>query len=130
MAVLGVRTVSYNGGDAGTGIATGLLEPADTPVVEYIELGWIPSRIELVNYTGALTATTQIITWTKGLAAANAISIAGASGIVTKGVIGPYPFAGGAVTQDAVVGAIVKAGFYVPLALQTDGDLFSWTAFR
>lgn len=131
MAALGVRTVSYNGGDAGAGIATGILVPADTPVQEYIELGWVPNRIEILNLTGTTTATTAITIWQKGLASTNAMQIAGVSGIVTKGVTGPYPYAGGQVTVDTVVNTVTKAGFYIPTGLQTNAsDVISWIAYR
>lgn len=125
------RTVSSQGAESQLGgIATGLLVSATTPAAEYIECGFKPSRIELVNYNG-----TNPITWiwTKGMTVGAAYKIDGSATTAadtTKVSGGPEPWAGGSATVDGVAGVITQAGFMVPAALQTNGHTWSWTAWR
>ena len=129
-----VRTVTANKGlGADGGMACGTLVPATTPALEYIELGWQPTRIELINYTGT---NPDIYIWETGLASTNCIKMTGSTGVYTKGVTGPYPYAGSdalgtTVTVDGVTGQKVLAGFTIPAALQTNAsDTWLWRAER
>lgn len=129
-----IRTVTNNmafGSEVAR--AKGTLVPATTPALEYIELGWTPSKIKLINYTGT---NPDIYIWQIGLAAENCIKMTGSTGVYTKGVTGPYPYAGTAsvgstVTVDTVAGATVAAGFTIPAALCTNAsDTWLWEAER
>lgn len=124
----GTRTVSHAGGECpDSAIATGLLVSATTPVIEYIELGFEPSRIELINYT----ATNPLIyLWTKGMTAGNAYLNTGNTGVLTKVTGGPTVNAGGLKTVDTVANTMTRPGFQIPAALQSNGDTWSWTAYR
>jgi hypothetical protein len=128
-----VRTVTGNAVNADSGMAYGKLVAATTPALEYIELGWMPSKIELVNYT----ATNPLVYyWQSGQASTNGFLNTGSTGVITKGITGPYPYAGTAsvgstVTVDGVAGCSVAPGFTIPAALQNNAsDTWVWTAWR
>ncbi|MBK9496741.1 MAG: hypothetical protein IPO08_20010 [Xanthomonadales bacterium] len=122
------RTVSHAGGECpDSAIATGLLVSASTPAIEYIELGWVPSRIELINYN----ATNPLVYWwTKGMTSGNAYLNTGSTGVITKVTGGPTVNEGGLKTVDGVANTMTRPGFQIPAALQTDSHTWSWTAYR
>lgn len=124
----GTRTVSHAGGESPiSGIATGLLVSAATPADEHIELGFAPSRIELINYN---STNPNVYLWTKGMTSGNAYLITGSTGVITKVTGGPTVSLGGLKTVDGVAGVMTKPGFIVPAALQTANHTWSWTAYR
>lgn len=128
------RTITANNGlGSDGGMACGTLVPATTPALEYIEIGWTPTKIVLTNYTGT---NPDIYIWQTGLASTNCIKMTGSTGVYTKGVTGPYPYAGSdelgtTVTVDGVTGQKVLRGFTIPAALQTNAsDTWLWHAER
>jgi hypothetical protein len=123
------RTYSHVGAEGGEGaIATGLLTSAATPLAELLEVGFQPSRIEIVNYT---STNTLVYIWTKGMTSGNAYLMTGSTGVYTKVTGGPTVFTGGAFLKDSTtVYTECPAGFVIPAALQSNADTWSWTAWR
>ena len=122
-------TYSNPGGESSNkAMASGLLTSDGT--IATILVGFVPSRIVLYNYTGT---NPNIYIWTKGLAITNAFLITGSTGVVTKGITGPYPYGD---TQDDVwngSGGDSTAdghGFVIPAALLSDNDTVMWEAYR
>ena len=102
---------------ANKAFASGLLTSDGTAV--NINVGFQPSKIVLVNYTGT---NPNIIYWVEGMAAGTYHLLTGSSGVVTKGSSGgPVVFAG---DNDE------SEGFTIPAGLLTDADTWLWEAWR
>lgn len=122
-------TYSNPGGESSNkAFASGLLT-SDGSIVTIL-CGFVPTKIIITDYTGT---NPDIITWVKGMAITAAHLLTGSTGVVTKGITGPYPYGdteddtwdgtGGDSTTDG-------HGFVIPAALLTDADTWMWEAYR
>jgi len=130
MATEAITYSNVGGQSNDKAFASGLLTSDGTEAT--IDLGFIPSKIVLYNYTGT---NPDVYIWTAGLVYTNTLKITGSTGVITKGVTGPslvgdtsddtYPHPGPPTYETGSV-----MGFSIPAALLTDADTWLWEAWR
>jgi hypothetical protein len=126
---MATEAITYSTNVPHSRYASGLLTSDGT--IAYVELGFTPKKIVLVNYTGT---NPDIILWQAGMAATACWKITGSTGVVTKGITGPAVYGDteddtAPTTQYTVGQSETFRGFSIPAALQTDADTWAWEAW-
>jgi hypothetical protein len=126
---MATEAITYSANVPHVKYACGLLTSDGT--IAYIETGFTPVKIVAVNYTGT---NPLMYMWQKGQAEANCFLNTGSTGVITKGVTGPYPYGDTSddtapTTQYTVGQSETFRGFSIPDAITADGDTWTWEAW-